>query len=73
MRIYYFFHICSMQFIHHQVLIQPSHMRMTISFTTYFVLLLRILHTWDKQSGQDLDISLHLCPKCSNFKVLVNY
>lgn len=56
-----------MQIINYQVLIQHSHRRMTIFFTPHFAWLLPILHFWDKQSGQELEISLHLCLKPNNF------
>lgn len=58
--------------IHDQVLIQHSHMRMAIFFTTHFVCLLHILYIWDKQSREEVEVPLYFHLKTNNFKVFVN-
>lgn len=47
-------------------------MRMIMFFTTHFVWFLHILHIWGKQSGQELEIRVHLYLK-PNLKLFVNY
>lgn len=58
--------------IHYQVLIQHSHMRMTIFFTTHFVCVLHILYIWDKQNQEEVEVSLYFQLKSNHFKVFIN-